>query len=329
MIEERFRLGDEITGADFRPGDGDAEPNIVLKHNGSRVYKAEDIQSGKPVAIQILTLASSKNADFRSRFLRDADILRSFEHPHVVQTVASGVTAEGQLYLALEYVPGQTLAARLAEAGPIPPEALSIYLHQVASALDAAHARGLIHRDINPEAVIIADAADDTPVVKLADFTLGGDLSRPGASQVELTSKQTSLGTAAYLSPEQARGSEVDGRSDVYALGVTLYQALTGNLPFEGESDFQILLAKINGSIPPFAENWSDHPNASAIEAVVLQALARDPAERPSTAGALANLFDAAVLARPKRGLLRSWPVLAAAAVIFAGALVSLAKWLL
>jgi serine/threonine-protein kinase len=201
------------------------------------------------------------------------------------------------------------------------------YLHQVASAIDAAHAKGIVHRDINPDAIMIQDAPDGSTTAKLLDFGLAKESTRANSSNPELTSKQTVLGKAAYLSPEQARGGEIDARSDVYALGVTLYQALTGHLPFEGETDFQILLAKINGSVLPFPEGWSDHENAQEIEAVVLRALSKEPADRPATAGTLARLFQEALHSQGVRKFRFSWPMIAIGIVV-ATASVLLAKWL-
>jgi serine/threonine-protein kinase len=173
---------------------------------------------------------------------------------------------------------------------------------------------------------MIQDEPGGQPIVKLLDFGLAKDLSKPTASEMELTGKQTIVGKAAYLSPEQARGGEVDGRSDVYGLGVTLYEALTGRLPFEGETDFQVLLAQINGNVPPFPKRWSTHPGASAVESVVLKALAKNPADRPATAGILSNLFQQGLtLSRAKRRL--GWPLLATCAVLIIS-VVLLSKWL-
>jgi serine/threonine-protein kinase len=330
-VDGRFRLVEEIT-RDEAPvranGDVGNRPKLKLKNDKARVYRAEDLQSGETVAIKILDRGFSKVDEFRSRFQRDAAIMCSFDHPNVVKTIASGITPEGQPYLAMEFLQGQTLAQRLADRGPIPAEEMGQILLQVASALDAAHARGIIHRDINPHAIMLQADPTGTPIAKLLDFGLAKDLAKPSVSEAELTGKQTILGKAAYLSPEQARGRNIDVRSDVYALGVTLYESLTGRLPFEGETDFQILLAQINGTVPPFPRWWSNHPGASVIEAVVLKALAKNPADRPATAGILANLFRLGLLSRsrPKFGL--SWPKLAAGAILIAS-VVFLVRWLL
>jgi serine/threonine-protein kinase len=332
LINHRFQLGEEITRGESAGGAGEEAPGNLSrlnpKNDEARTYRAQDLESGKTVMVKILTHAASKASGFRSRFQRDAAILRSFDHPNVVRTIDSGITAEGQPYLALEFQEGQLLASKIAGQGPISPEEMGLYLQQIASALDAAHARGIIHRDINPSAILISSEPAETPTVKLLNFALAKENARPGASQLEFTSKQTSLGIAAYLSPEQARGGEVDGRSDVYALGVTLYESLTGRLPFEGETDFQILLAQLNGSIQPFPEGWSDLENAQAIEAVVLKALAKDPADRPATAGILSALFQEALLTRPSSKLAFTWPLLAGG-VILITSLVFLANWLL
>lgn len=332
VIDGRFRLGDRITKGEPTCVDGDeisgTGAGLAPLNDRSSVFRAEDLTTGKSVAVKVLIQASSKSPGFRLRFQRDAEILCTLDHPNVVRTIAAGLTSEGQPYLAMELLEGRTLAEILAEDGVVAPEEMAKYLPQIALALDAAHSKGIVHREINPGAIMIHEGPDGSPTVKLLDFGLGRDLEKPTPSQVELTSKQTSLGTAAYLSPEQARGGEIDGRSDVYALGVTLYESLTGYLPFEGETDFQILLAQINGSIPPFPEDWRDRANASAIEAVVVKALSKDPADRPATAGALSASFLEALHSRPARSFPVGWPVFAAAGVLITS-LVALAKWLL
>jgi serine/threonine protein kinase len=328
VIQGRFRLGDEITSGNFSTAGDDADSRIGSSNAKARVFIAEDLDNGAIVAVKILIHNSSKLESFRSRFQRDAEIMCSFEHSNVVKTIASGITSEGQLYLVMEYLQGQTLAARIAEKGPIPASEMSHYLQQVASALDAAHARGIVHRDIHPGTLLVQAGTGDSPSIKLLGFSLGKDLTQPSDSEIELTSKQSSLGTAVYLSPEQARGVDLDGRADVYALGVTLYEALTGRIPFEEESDFQILLAKINGRIPPFPEAWSEHENAQAIESVVLQTMAKDPADRPASAGSLARLFQDAIVSRQKRKFAMTWPSYLAASGLLVTSLLFLAKWL-
>ena len=324
-IDGRFRLGEEIrrdeTGADDRE-------RYVRSNDNARVFHAEDLKTGATVAFKILLHPASKGADFRSRFQRDVAIMQSLDHPNLVKTIAAGTTSQGQPYFVMELLQGQTLADRLREQGPLPAEEMAVCLEQVASALDATHAKGLVHRAINPNAIMIVADSNDEPSYKLLDFGLDKEITRPSAAQVEFTSKQSSLGTAAYLSPEQARGGEVDARSDVYGLGVTLYESLTGRLPFEGETDFQILLAQINGSIPPFPVDWSDLETAEAIEAVVLTALAKDPADRPPTGGALSRSFQDALLSQPSRRFSFSWPAPAGGALLII-LLGLLAKWLL
>jgi serine/threonine protein kinase len=330
MADGRFRLGREITREDAARGANEPghRPKLNLRNDKASVFIAEDLDNGETVAVKILNRGSSKVAEFRSRFQRDADIMRSFDHPNVVKTIASGITSEGQPYLVMEYLQGQTLADRIAEKGPIAPQELSLYLQQVASALDAAHARGIVHRDIHPNALMIEAGTGESATAKLLGFSLAKNLSTPSSAEAELTGKQTILGKAAYLSPEQARGGDFDGRADVYALGVTLYESLIGRLPFQGETDFQILLAQINGEVPPFPRKWSNHPGAHAIEAVVLKALSKKPADRPATAGILANLFEQALSSRRKRKIGQPWMVLGAGGLLVASAII-LGKWLL
>jgi serine/threonine protein kinase len=331
IFEGRYRLRNEIIKSVkarlHSARDHQAGQRIAFKTDKARVFLADDLVTGKEVAVKILNRWSVTDTQLRTRFERDAQIIHSFEHPNVVKMFVSGVTQDGQPYFVMEYLRGQTLGEEIAEKGRISPITMADYLESIASALDAAHSRGIVHRDITPYSIMLQSDVHGKTVVKILDFGLAKDLSNATASEAELTGKGTILGTAAYMSPELARGEEVSQSSDIYSLGVSLYEALTGRLPFEGKTDFQLILAHINSPIPPFPKGWSQHSRASAIEAVVLKALSKEPASRPTSGSDLAVMFRKALLPSLMPAPQIPWVVFAAGVGAIA-ALVVLANWL-
>jgi serine/threonine protein kinase len=184
----------------------------------SVVYLAEDLRLKRPVALKLLAASLAKDASFRERFLRESELAASIDHPNIVPVYEAGTTPDDLLFIAMRYVDGQDLKARLEGGRLEPPEAIGI-VAQVASALDAAHARGLVHRDVKPSNVLLAPGArpDGSDHVYLADFGLTKLVSEESPS-----SEGRSLGTIDYVAPEQIAGGDVDGRADVYSLGCVL-----------------------------------------------------------------------------------------------------------
>jgi serine/threonine protein kinase len=250
--------------------------NVLGGGGMALVYRARDEELDRPVAIKLLADNLAADEAFRQRFLREARLAAQLAHPNVVQIYDSG-EADGRPYIVMEYVEGETLADLLARRRTLPPaEAVELAL-QICSGLEHAHQAGLVHRDIKPQNLLIR--GDGT--VKIADFGIARS-----AHGTRLTETGSVLGTAAYLAPEQAAGEEVTPAADVYAVGVVLYELLTGRTPRTAETLTQFLLRGEEQPIPELRELAPEVPEA--LEDVVMRCLARIPEYRPPSAGALA-----------------------------------------
>jgi eukaryotic-like serine/threonine-protein kinase len=264
---------------------GSYEVRELLGRGGmAEVYYGVHTRLGRPVAIKVLPAGLASQADFRDRFEREARAVATLRHANIVQVYDFG-DAEGMYYMVMEYIAGSDLAQLLAERGPLPlAQALSI-LRDIASALDYAHAEDLVHRDIKPSNVMLSSITPEigqTPRAILTDFGIA-KLLTPGS---RATRTGAMIGTLDYMAPEQIRDAgEVDARADVYALGVMLFQMLTGRLPFTSESPAAVVLAHLSETPPDPRILLPALPDSVAL--AILCALAKDPAERYQTAGAL------------------------------------------
>ncbi|MDF2741563.1 MAG: serine/threonine protein kinase [Actinomycetia bacterium] len=242
-----------------------------------QVYRARDRVLQRTVAVKVLSAAATQDLELVARFGREARAAAALNHPNIVTVFDSG--ADGDLhYLVTEYVEGQSLAGLLRQEGVLEPRRAAEVGRLVCQALAAAHAAGLVHRDITPGNVLV----DPAGLVKVADFGIA-----KLAAASTMTGDGMLLGTAAYLAPEQAQGRPVDGRSDLYALGCVLYALVTGAPPFAGDSPVAVAARHLTEQpIPPSERN----PRVgAALEAVILTALARDPADRYQSAAAMAK----------------------------------------
>ena len=240
-----------------------------IGHGGmATVYRARDVRQGVTVAIKVLRpeLAVAVAAE---RFAREVRITQALEHRYILPLLDSGEDG-GFKYYVMPYVPTASLA-ELVAGGPLPVAEAVRYAVQMAEALAFAHARGLIHRDIKPANVLVADDQ-----VLLADFGLARMLDS-GANEV-LTDSGLALGTASYMSPEQAAGDRVDARADIYALGCVLYELLSGTPPFTGASQRDIMARQATDPVPSLRTVRREVP--VALEAAIVRALAKDPADR-------------------------------------------------
>ncbi len=246
------------------------------------VYCAEDLQLGRKVALKLLYRRFAEDAEFVERFRREASSAAGLQHQHVVSVYDRG-EFDGTYYIAMEYLEGRSLKRLVVEEAPLDPGRAADLVTQVLRAARFAHKRGIIHRDLKPQNVIV----DDDGRVKVTDF----GIARAGAS--DMTQTGSIMGTAQYLSPEQAQGHAVSAASDLYSVGIILYELLTGRLPFEGESAVTIALKQVNEvPVPPSQLNPAVSPQ---LEAVVMRALEKDPARRFPDADEMISALGGAV----------------------------------
>lgn len=243
------------------------------------VYLAVDERLDRDIALKVMRQHLVHDESFVTRFRREARSAASLSHPNVVAVFDQGED-DGHIFLAMEYVPGQTLREVMSDAGPLSPRAALDILEPVLLALAEAHGKGLIHRDVKPENVII----NDNGTVKVADF----GLARAVSSQTVTSTQGVLLGTVAYLSPEQVERGIADARSDVYAAGLMLFEMLTGTKAFTGETPIHVAYQHVHGGVPTPSSRVAGLP--PALDDLVAVATARDPDERPADAAALLDL---------------------------------------
>jgi serine/threonine-protein kinase len=243
-----------------------------------RVYRAEQTNLGRTVAVKIIHphLVGEENA--AARFITEARAASRLNHPHSVGIIDFGKSPDGQLYLVMEFLRGRDLARVSYEEGPLPFRRIVDVTRQTLAALSEAHNESIIHRDLKPENIILEPVRSGGDFVKVVDFGLAK--IRADTQQPSITSPGIVCGTPEYMSPEQARGDPLDARSDLYAVGVILYQLLTGRLPFEAESPTQVVLAHLTQPPRDPREVAPERQIPSPMVALVLKALAKDPRDR-------------------------------------------------
>jgi len=247
------------------------------------VYRATDIALQRPVALKLILDQLARDDGFRRRFKRESRLAASIRHPHVITVFAAG-EADGVLYIAMDYIDGEDLKTLLNREGRLAASQAALVVSQVASALDAAHAKTLVHRDVKPGNVLVTGKQDALHAY-LTDFGLTKDVS----SQSAMTQAGMFVGTLDYIAPEQIEGGQVDARADVYALGCVLYEALTGLVPFPRDSTVGKMFAHLHDDPPPL-------PDAPpAFEGIVQRAMAKRPDDRYPSAGDLGRAALAGV----------------------------------
>ncbi len=249
------------------------------------VYRATELSLGRPVALKLLTPERAGDQAFRDRFQRESRMAAAIDHPNVIPVYAAG-EHDGSLYLVMRYVGGTDLHALLRERGALDPELAAELVGQVASGLDAAHAAGLVHRDVKPANVLLAGEH-----AYLSDF----GLTRLAGSDTQLTQSGQWIGTVEYCSPEQLRGERTDARADVYSLGCVLHAALTGRPPFAHGTVPATMLAHLHDDPSPPSERGAPRE----FDRVVARALAKDPARRYPSTGDLGRAALAAARGEP------------------------------
>src|SRR6201995_2301004 len=245
------------------------------------VFLAQDQQLGRKVALKLLHRRFAADPDFVERFRREAQAAAGLQHPNVVSVYDRG-NFEDTYYIAMECLPGRSLKQLIRQEAPLDPiRAIDITL-QILKAARFAHRRGVIHRDLKPHNVIV----DDADNAKVTDF----GIARAGAS--DMTETGSIMGTAQYLSPEQAQGHAVSAGSDLYSIGVALYEMLTGRVPFDAESAVTIALKHVSEAPPPMTVINPEVP--AELEQVVMWALNKNPVDRPANADQFINALEAA-----------------------------------
>jgi beta-lactam-binding protein with PASTA domain len=244
------------------------------------VYLARDRTLGRDVALKVLRSQYANDRESAERFKREATSAAGLSHPNIVQVYDRGDTEEGSSYIAMEYVPGGTLKERIVADGPLDARLAASYGYQVAEALGAAHAKGVVHRDIKPQNVLITASGG----AKVGDFGIARAASAAGDAQ---TKTGTVMGTAGYMSPEQALGRPATPESDLYSLGIVLYEAVTGELPFTADNPVAVSMKHVNEAPRPPKDLNPAVPDG--MNAVVMKLLSKSPEDRYPDAEALAE----------------------------------------
>ncbi|WP_047522067.1 Stk1 family PASTA domain-containing Ser/Thr kinase [Microbacterium sp. ZOR0019] len=264
----------------------------LIGHGGmAKVYRGYDLTLGREVAIKILDPELARDTTFRTRFRLEAQAASRMSHPSIVRVYDAGdpsatdSSSDEPPYIVMELVKG-TLLKDIISAGPVPVEDAVRYVDGILEALDYSHRAGVVHRDIKPGNVMVTDKGQ----VKVMDFGIARAVSDSSSTVAETTQI---IGTAAYFSPEQAKGEPVDARADLYSTGVVLYELLTGRQPFRGESPVAVAYQHVSETPVPPTEVNEDAPGA--LDPIVLRALAKDPYQRYPDAAHFRAALDAAV----------------------------------
>ena len=252
---------------------------LIARGGMGKVYKAEQAPLGREVALKVLNpnYHGDNDPEFHKRFFLEASICSKLTHPNTVTIFDYGRTDDDIYYIAMEYLVGQTLHRSLREGGPLPPERAMHIARQICRSLREAHALGVIHRDLKPANIYLVNHGDEGDFVKVLDFGLVKDLGDKGE---DLTQTGLFMGSPKYMSPEQIRGERVDARCDVYALGVILYEMLTGKVPFDRANSVNILMAHVHEAPPPMQEANPDVQVPPMLQNAVMKAMSKKPEDR-------------------------------------------------
>ncbi len=251
---------------------------LIGRGGMATVYRATDVRLDRVVALKVLIPELARNDSFRQRFMLESRAGASLDHPHVIPVFEAG-EADGVLFIAMRYVAGLDVRALIERTGPLPAARTVEIISQVASALDAAHSRGLVHRDVKPANLLMSGVSDGNAAdyVYLSDF----GLSKQSLSSASLTGTGQFLGTLDYMSPEQINGKQLDGRTDLYALGCAAFEMLTGEPPFRRDANLAVMWAQVSAE-PPSVRTRRPELSAS-VDRVIGKALAKSPDDRQAT----------------------------------------------
>jgi eukaryotic-like serine/threonine-protein kinase len=255
--------------------------NALIARGGmGKVYRAEQAPLGRVCAIKVLNpnYAGEHDPEFHKRFFLEASIASKLTHPNTVTIFDYGRTDDDIYYMAMEYLEGHTLHRAIREAGHFPEERAAHVARQICRALREAHSLGVIHRDLKPANIFLVEHGDETDFVKVLDFGLVKNVSENKGE--DLTQTGLFMGSPKYMAPEQIRGDRVDARTDIYALGIIMYEMITGKVPFDRPNSVNILMAHVNEDAPPMRQMNPSISLSPQIEETVGRCMAKDPDQR-------------------------------------------------
>jgi serine/threonine protein kinase len=269
------------------------------------IFRGRHRVLGHTVAVKVMIPDAARDGATTERFLREARIAARLRHPHVVRVEDFGVSDDGRSYLVMELLRGESLARRLARAPRLTFPEVQRVVAQLGEALDVAHAEGIVHRDLKPENIFLCDAPDGAPIVKVLDFGVA-KFTDALAEGGHATASNALIGTPKYMSPEQARSSrDLDGRSDLWAVGMLVYEMLTGRHPFEGEAIAELLVAILTEQIAPPSSVCPSLP--PSLDVWMARALARSRADRFTSGRALSEALNEALAGRVSESWCDTW----------------------
>ena len=255
------------------------------------VYQAFDNLIERPVVIKVMQAWLANDERANERFKRECQLTAQLHHPNIIRVYDGGLLNNNEPYLVMEYVAGESLRRALDRHGPVHLKTAAAIVIQICRGLGEAHAAGIIHRDLKPDNVLVEAVKGATQHIKILDF----GIAYLGAGAHRLTQTGKLIGTPAYIAPEQLKDRKIDGRADLYAVGVMLFELLTGKVPFEGETAESILTKQLFEQPPPLSSEREDITTGSPIELVVAKALAKEPDERFQTAKEFEEAIEAAI----------------------------------
>ena len=259
----------------------------------SFVYEAKDISTGESVAVKIMTPKLAQDKTAAERLRREAGLAMRLDHPNICRIMRLGETNEGLIYLVMPLLRGELLSDKEVREGPIPLEVGVPIMKQVCDALAVAHEQQIVHRDLKPENIFLCPDPDGKLRAVVTDFGLAKERrAEPGIAK--LTATGIILGTPEFMSPEQIRGKPLDGRSDIYALGLVAFEMFTGRLPFEGKSAQDMMIARLRGQPLPLRKARADLTFSPEFEKALMKAIEAEPNDRYQSAKELGDALEQA-----------------------------------
>lgn len=294
LVDERYRV-----------------ESLIAKGAVGSVYKAKQELLGRQVALKVLHGYLGADPESLVRFHREAKAISRLEHPNLLTLYDFGMTADGQPYFVMDLLNGTTLAKVLNNEGRLDARRALTIVKQVLEALSEAHKKGIVHRDIKPPNIVLVEKEENKEFVKLVDFSIAKMADNSTIDPVQLTVDGIICGSPAYMSPEQCRGSDVDGRSDIYSIGIVLFEALTGKRPFSAKDLVSLMYLHVNDEPPKLSDVEPDLQFPPVLEEMISSTLAKDPASRPQSVEALLSRLNS-VLAECTNENLPSLPAVPA-----------------